>query len=105
MNLASISVKRPVFITCVAFIVTVLGVMSFKKMGVEFHSVDILANPEIRSTLPQISNWPTFPQIFINGKLFKTFGKIDTTNQNTTAHMPVNEYVLLPLVQDIGTHF
>ena len=35
MNLASISVKRPVFITCVAFIISVLGLMSFKKMGVD----------------------------------------------------------------------
>ena len=41
----------------------------FQKMNVPFHSVDILANPDIRSTLPQISNWPTFPQIFVNGKL------------------------------------
>jgi monothiol glutaredoxin len=41
----------------------------FKKMNVPFHSVDILANPDIRATLPQISNWPTFPQVFINGNL------------------------------------
>lgn len=41
----------------------------FKKMGTAFHSVDVIANPEIRRTLPTISNWPTFPQVFINGKL------------------------------------
>ena len=41
----------------------------FKKLGADFHSVDILANPEIRAALPQISKWPTFPQIFVNGKL------------------------------------
>jgi monothiol glutaredoxin len=41
----------------------------FKKLGSEFHTVDILANPDIRATLPQISNWPTFPQVFIDGKL------------------------------------
>ena len=41
----------------------------FKKMNVPFHSVDVIANPEIRATLPQISSWPTFPQIFVNGKL------------------------------------
>ena len=41
----------------------------FRQMNVPFHSVDIIANPEIRATLPQISNWPTFPQIFIDGKL------------------------------------
>ena len=36
---------------------------------VEFSHVDILANPEIRQTLPQYSNWPTFPQLFVNGEL------------------------------------
>lgn len=34
-----------------------------------FKGIDILANPDIRTTLPQYSNWPTFPQLFINGKL------------------------------------
>ncbi len=41
----------------------------FQKMNVPFHSVDIIANPDIRATLPQISGWPTFPQVFVNGKL------------------------------------
>ncbi len=41
----------------------------FRKIGAEFHSVDILANPEIRLALPDYSNWPTFPQVFIDGKL------------------------------------
>ena len=40
-----------------------------RSLGRPFHSVDILANPDIRALLPQISNWPTFPQIFVNGKL------------------------------------
>ena len=39
----------------------------FKKMKTPFHSVDILSNSDIRATLPQISSWPTFPQIFIDG--------------------------------------
>ena len=41
----------------------------FKKLKVPFHSVDVMTNPEIRRALPQISQWPTFPQVFINGKL------------------------------------
>ena len=41
----------------------------FKSFGRPFHTVDILAHPDIRATLPAISNWPTFPQVFINGKL------------------------------------
>ncbi len=34
-----------------------------------FKGIDILANPDIRATLPEYSNWPTFPQVFINGQL------------------------------------
>lgn len=41
----------------------------FDKLGAQYHTVDVIANPDIRATLPQISNWPTFPQVFINGKL------------------------------------
>ena len=41
----------------------------FQKMNVPFHTVDVIANADIRAALPQISNWPTFPQIFVNGKL------------------------------------
>ena len=37
--------------------------------GKPFAFVDILKNPEIRSNLSKISNWPTFPQLFIKGEL------------------------------------
>lgn len=37
--------------------------------GQKFAFVDILSNPEIRSNLPLVSNWPTFPQLFVNGEL------------------------------------
>ena len=37
--------------------------------GVPYAHIDILADPEIRATLPQYSHWPTFPQIFVNGEL------------------------------------
>ena len=37
--------------------------------GKEFSFVDILSNPEIRQELPSVSEWPTFPQLFINGDL------------------------------------
>ena len=37
--------------------------------GKPFSFVDILTNPEIRANLPHFSNWPTFPQLFINGEL------------------------------------
>ena len=37
--------------------------------GKKFAYVDILSNPEIRATLPSVSNWPTFPQLFVEGEL------------------------------------
>lgn len=40
----------------------------FKDLNVSFHAVDILASPDLRFELPKYSNWPTFPQVFINGK-------------------------------------
>ena len=37
--------------------------------GAEFSYVDILENQDIRQILPTISEWPTFPQLFIKGEL------------------------------------
>ena len=39
------------------------------QIGRPFAFVNILENPEIRATLPKIANWPTFPQLWINGEL------------------------------------
>ena len=36
---------------------------------VDYAYVDVLANPDIRQTLPQYAQWPTFPQLYINGEL------------------------------------
>jgi monothiol glutaredoxin len=37
--------------------------------GERFAYVDILSNPGIRETLPGYANWPTFPQLYIEGEL------------------------------------
>lgn len=37
--------------------------------GKPFAYIDILSNPEIRSNLPKFSDWPTFPQLFVQGEL------------------------------------
>jgi len=42
---------------------------ALKACNAEFAYVDILAEPEIRTNLPVFSNWPTFPQVFVNGEL------------------------------------
>ena len=35
----------------------------------QFSYVDILENNDVRISLPKVSDWPTFPQVFINGEL------------------------------------
>ncbi len=37
--------------------------------GEEFAYVNVLSDPEIFQDLPQYANWPTFPQVYINGEL------------------------------------
>lgn len=44
-------------------------VAAIKSTGVEFAFVNILAAPFIREKLPSISNWPTYPQLFVKGEL------------------------------------
>jgi monothiol glutaredoxin len=38
-------------------------------VGVAFAAVDILPDPRIRQELSDLSNWPTIPQLFVNGEL------------------------------------
>ena len=45
--------------------------------GKEFSFVDILSNPEIRQELPSVSEWPTFPQLFINGELKELIDSVE----------------------------
>lgn len=45
------------------------AVQILESCHIDFSSVDILANPEIRRQLPLYANWPTFPQLYIRGEL------------------------------------
>ena len=42
---------------------------ALQSCGVEFAFINVLADPEIFQDLPQFANWPTFPQLYINGEL------------------------------------
>ncbi|QJC28078.1 Grx4 family monothiol glutaredoxin [Enterobacteriaceae endosymbiont of Plateumaris braccata] len=37
--------------------------------NIKFIYIDVLNNPDIRKYLPKYANWPTFPQLWINGEL------------------------------------
>ena len=44
-------------------------VNTLNSHSVVFQDVNILEDPEIRVSLSEYSNWPTIPQLFVNGDL------------------------------------
>jgi monothiol glutaredoxin len=40
-----------------------------KACGVEqFHSVDVLQDADVRQGIKEFANWPTIPQLYVNGE-------------------------------------
>jgi monothiol glutaredoxin len=49
------------------FSAAVVGIL--KQTGVPFDSYNILADQELREGLKVYSSWPTYPQLYVDGKL------------------------------------
>lgn len=45
------------------------AVAALRACEAEFASLNILEDPEIREGLKAYSNWPTYPQLYVNGEL------------------------------------
>jgi monothiol glutaredoxin len=43
-------------------------VQVFERLGVPFETVDVLADPEKRQAIKEFTNWPTIPQVYVDGK-------------------------------------
>lgn len=39
-----------------------------KKCGADFKDINVLADPSVRQGIKEYSNWPTIPQVYIDGK-------------------------------------
>lgn len=44
-------------------------VTALRNCGARFHHVNIFEDPELRDGLKRHSNWPTYPQLYVNGEL------------------------------------
>ena len=55
----------PVFPQC-GFSAAVVEVLS--ELGVKFHGINILVDPELRDGIKQFSQWPTIPQLYVKGE-------------------------------------
>ncbi len=40
-----------------------------QRLGARFHYVNIFEDEELREGLKRFSNWPTYPQLYVNGEL------------------------------------
>ena len=49
------------------FSATVINILN--AYGVEYEAVNVLEDSEIRVKLSEYSDWPTIPQLFVNGEL------------------------------------
>ena len=45
------------------------AVQALKACEIEFGYVNVFEEPEVRESLKTVSNWPTYPQLFIDGEL------------------------------------
>lgn len=61
---------------------TVETVEFFKRYGYPFQVVDVLHNMEKRAVLSEMTNWPTLPKVFINGKFYGDTDILEPMAQN-----------------------
>jgi monothiol glutaredoxin len=40
----------------------------FEELAVPYGTVDVLSDPELRDEIKLYSNWPTIPQVYVDGK-------------------------------------
>jgi len=45
------------------------AVRALQGVDAQFASVNIFEEPELREALKTYSNWPTYPQLYVNGEL------------------------------------
>ena len=73
----------------VASLVTV----KLDSIGHQLFVSDILENQEIRQTLPNISDWPTFPQVFVSGELIGGCDIISEMHESGELQVLINQAI------------
>jgi monothiol glutaredoxin len=57
-------------------------VQILKKEGVAFETFNILADPDVRQGLKEYSSWPTYPQLYVDGKFVGGCDIVTEMHQN-----------------------
>ena len=72
--------------------------------GERFAFVNILDNPDIRAELPKIANWPTFPQLWVEGELVGGCDIVVEMHQNGELEKLVKEAAQRAGAEDRADH-
>ena len=90
------------------------AVRALSASGAQFAHVNIFEDPELREALKQYSNWPTYPQLYVNGELvggsdiilemYKS-GELQklVTTQRSARHHPRAVGIGLPASRDMSS--
>ena len=65
-------------------------VQALIECDAKFSYVDVIENNDVRATLPSVSDWPTFPQVFIKGELI---GGADIVAQMHESGQEIGSYL------------
>ena len=65
-NKIIVFMKRNKLMTQFGFSKQVVQILNI--LGVPYETVDVLADQDIRQGIKEYSNWPTIPQVYINGE-------------------------------------
>src|SRR5689334_24989833 len=57
-------------------------VQALKRVGEPFTDVNALTDPEVREGIKEFSNWPTIPQLYVNGKFIGGSDIVTELEQN-----------------------
>ncbi len=74
----------------------------FNRFGYPFEVVDVLENPNKRETLSEMTNWPTLPKVFINGKFYGDTDILGPMNEKGELAALLEESFGKPAVQTIN---
>ena len=73
----------------------------FNRFGYPFEVIDVLENVEKREALSQMTNWPTLPKVFINGKFYGDTDILGPMNEKGELKALLQEAFGRPAVQTI----
>ena len=65
-NLIMLYMKGTKMMPMCGFSATVINILN--AYGIEYETVNVLEDPEIMIRLSEYSDWPTIPQLFVNGE-------------------------------------